>query len=153
VYEALMPVFAEQRLSPTVVCHAATQVVGLGDGLTPSGDDLLVGLLAVVHATGHLETVLPVSEHYCLLQHVYANTTDLSVEFLRCALEGHFAEPLALLVRALCADTLADWQEYAAVLATVGHSSGIDAMVGVVLGGWILVRALTWGDAQLTSQG
>jgi hypothetical protein len=99
-------------------------------------------LLAVAHVTGHLETVLPVSEHYRLLQHARANTTDLSVEFLRCALEGHFAEPLALLVRTLYGDTLAGWQEHAAGLATVGHSSGIDAMVGVVFGGRLLARLL-----------
>ncbi len=117
-----------------------TGVVGLGDGLTPSGDDLFVGLLSVLHATGHLEAVLPSTVHQQFLQEVMARTSDLSTEFIRCAVEGDFAEPIALLVRSLFAPELQGWQSKARSLAAVGHNSGIDAMVGIVLGSRLMAH-------------
>src|SRR2546422_74960 len=73
-------------------------LVGLGEGLTPSGDDFLVGLLAVLHVTGFLpcSAASPVHVQFC--ECVRLGTSQLSGEFLRCAFEGHFAEPLVLLV-------------------------------------------------------
>jgi hypothetical protein len=117
-----------------------SQVVGLGEGLTPSGDDLLVGLLAVLHVTGRLHTVLPPAQHLQFLHTVSAGTLALSAEFLHCALEGDFAEPIACLVRSLFAPAPQGWRLHAASLAAVGHSSGIDAMVGMVLGCRLLVQ-------------
>jgi len=109
-------------------------LVGLGEGLTPSGDDFLVGLLAVLHVTGFLpcSAASPVHAQFC--QCIRLGTSQLSGEFLRCAFEGHFAEPLVMLVRALCALETDAWPAHAATLATVGHSSGVDAMVGIALG-------------------
>ena len=109
-------------------------LVGLGEGLTPSGDDFLVGLLAVLHITGTLpcSAAAPVREQFC--EYVRLGTSQLSGEFLRCAFEGHFAEPLVMLMRALWAPASDAWPSHAATLATVGHSSGVDAMVGIALG-------------------
>jgi hypothetical protein len=109
-------------------------LVGLGEGLTPSGDDFLVGLLAVLHVTGFLSCSVasPVHEQFC--QCVRLGTSQLSGEFLRCAFEGHFAELLVMLVRALWAPATDAWPAHAATLAAVGHSSGVDAMVGIALG-------------------
>jgi hypothetical protein len=123
----------------------ALQVVGLGGGLTPSGDDLLVGLLAVLHATTPLEQYLPAQECQRLLRHIQTHTSDLSGEFLRCAVAGDFAEPVVLLIRSCFTPVPIVWQQYAAELAAVGQSSGIDAMVGMVLGVRLLVRTLASG--------
>jgi hypothetical protein len=114
-------------------------LVGLGEGLTPSGDDFLVGLLAVLHVTGFLSCSTDASVHEQFYQYVCLGTTQLSGEFLRCAFAGYFAEPLAMLVRALCAPDAGTWPVYAATLAAVGHSSGVDAMVGIALGSRLLV--------------
>jgi hypothetical protein len=65
---------------------------------------------------------------------VRLGTSQLSGEFLRCAFAGHFAEPLVMLVRALGAPATDAWLTHAATLATVGQSSGVDAMVGIALG-------------------
>ncbi len=110
----------------------------MGEGLTPSGDDLLVGFLAVLHLTGYAPAFLPAS---AWLDAFVANTTDLSAAFLRCAQEGYFSEPMTRFVHALYHLEPSAWQAAAADLAQVGHSSGVDAMVGVVYANRLLVAA------------
>jgi hypothetical protein len=140
VYNTLAPLLAAPELSSVAVLETTTQLLGLGEGLTPSGDDLWIGLLAVLHITGRLEEVFPSNAHQRVLQDVLARTSDLSAEFIRCALEGDFAEPVALFVRSLFASGWREWHAYARSLAAVGHSSGVDAMVGIVLGCRLLAR-------------
>jgi len=123
------PVFAVSTLLTLVKA-----LVGLGEGLTPSGDDFLVGLLAVLHVTGFLPCSAASPVHTQFRECVRLGTSQLSGEFLRCAFEGHFAEPLVMLVRALWAPATDAWPAHAATLAAVGHSSGVDAMVGIALG-------------------
>lgn len=135
VYTALAPLWAERSVFaiPTLLTLVQA-LVGLGEGLTPSGDDFLVGLLAVLHATGFLPCSADAPVHAQFCRYVRLGTSQLSGEFLRCAFAGHFAEPLVRLVRALCAPATDAWPAHAATLATVGHSSGVDAMVGIALG-------------------
>lgn len=118
----------------TTLLTLVKSLIGLGAGLTPSGDDCLVGLLAVLHLTGSLPALCspPVRAQFC--QYVRLGTSQLSGEFVRCALEGHFAEPVVRLIQALCPPDTGVWQTHAAALAAVGHSSGVDAMVGIALG-------------------
>ena len=134
-YTALAPLCAgRQAFGFPTLLTLVKALIGLGEGLTPSGDDCLVGLLAVLHVTGSLSchTGSPAREQF--YECVRLGTSQLSGEFLRCAFEGHFAEPLVLLVRALCALATDAWPAHAATLAAVGHSSGVDAMVGIALG-------------------
>jgi Protein of unknown function (DUF2877) len=134
-YTALAPLCtARSMFSVPMFLTLVHDLVGLGEGLTPSGDDFLVGLLAVLHVTGRFPSLCSpvVRERFC--QCVRLGTSQLSGEFLRCALEGHFAEPVAMLMRALCTPATGAWQGYAATLAAVGHSSGVDALVGIAFG-------------------
>jgi hypothetical protein len=134
-YRALAPLWAApQTFAVPILLSLVQALVGLGAGLTPSGDDFLVGLLAVLHLTGFLPCCAdsPVQAQFC--EYVRLGTSQLSGEFLRCAFVGHFAEPLVMLMRALCAPEPGAWPVHAATLATVGHSSGVDAMVGIALG-------------------
>jgi hypothetical protein len=140
VSDAFVPLLTGCGVTTPGLLGMVSQVVGLGEGLTPSGDDLLVGLLAVLHVTGRLHTVLPLAQCQQFLQTVSAGTLALSAEFLRCALEGDFAEPITCLVRSLFTLPPGGWPVHAASLAAVGHSSGIDAMVGMVLGCRLLAR-------------
>jgi hypothetical protein len=131
---------AGRNVSADSVEDMAAQVIGLGEGLTPSGDDLLMGFLAVLHLTGHVPTRL---HHPAWLDPLVANTTDLSAAFLRAALEGHFSEPIARLMQALYSSEACDWQARAADLARVGHSSGVDAMVGITVANRLLAAVVT----------
>jgi hypothetical protein len=140
-YTALAPLCAaRQAFTVSTLLTLVQALVGLGEGLTPSGDDFLVGLLVVLHVTGSLPGSVGASVHEQFCRCVRLGTTQLSGEFLRCAFVGHFAEPLVMLVRALCTPAPDAWLAHAAALAAVGHSSGVDAMVGIALGCRLLTR-------------
>jgi hypothetical protein len=135
IYPVLAPLWSGRRpFADTTLLTLVKGLVGLGEGLTPSGDDCLVGLLAVLHVTGYLPSLCSPPVRAQLCQCVRLGTSQLSGEFVRCALEGHFAEPVVRLMRALCTPDTGVWQTHAAALAAIGHSSGVDAMVGIALG-------------------
>ncbi len=139
VYETCTTLLTGTGFAPTHCYAILRRFIGLGEGLTPSGDDLLVGLLAMWQAAGEVGPWDSPVARQQLLEYMQTHTTILSAEFLRCALEGHFAEPLLRLVRSLLVGSPA-WQAHAAALAAVGHSSGVDTMVGMVLGSRLLAR-------------
>lgn len=107
-------------------------LLGRGPGLTPSGDDVLVGLLAGLSATGRLcaETVLRLAE--VLDRHGRELTTEVSVAYLRCAARGEFARPVGEVVRAL--DEHRDSVPAVSRLLGHGHTSGADLLWGLIVG-------------------
>ena len=111
--------------------HDAGQVpvqglVGLGPGLTPSGDDFLVGALAALDAIGAGEA------HGALAAAVASAapgaTSALSACLLRAAAAAHVGENLYGAVAALLTG---DVDAAVAALAHIGHSSGWDMMAGI----------------------
>jgi hypothetical protein len=111
--------------------EGALRLIGLGEGLTPAGDDCLVGALAVVHRfrPGLL------ADHPGALREIAAaareGTTVVAREFLFHALEGRFSEAVVGLAsaptEAAARDALAD-------LLTMGATSGADTAAGMRLG-------------------
>lgn len=97
-------------------------MVGAGDGLTPYGDDVLCGWLAVHRAA---EVATPEVDAAVLrLAH---RTTLLSATLLECAMHGEVIPEFASFVAALGTPSEA---ERAATLAAVGHSSGRGLLAG-----------------------
>ncbi len=138
LYHILAPVLADRTVTANAIADMASQLIGLGEGLTPSGDDLLVGFLAVIHLTQQATTLLQAP---IWLDPLVAHTTDLNAAFLRCALTGHFSEPMVRLIHALYDGPPRAWQSRATDLAQVGHSSGVDAMVGIAFASQLLASA------------
>lgn len=103
-------------------------LIGLGVGLTPSGDDYLVGLLAVLGATAD-----PTRHELAaaVAAHAPARTTAAGAAALVHAARGEFAERMHDLLIALAAgrsDRLASSIERA---MAYGSTSGGDTLVGV----------------------
>lgn len=114
----------------TGVMHLA----GLGPGLTPAGDDFLVGLLAALVAYRlqiheALPTLCPL-----IVQSATAQTTQLSARWLACAGQGHFGEAWHHLITALNRNGSAAITTAAHRLLTTGATSGVDAMSGFLFG-------------------
>jgi Protein of unknown function (DUF2877) len=115
----------------------AGRLIGWGEGLTPSGDDFLVGLLAVLGALAQDETR---RSAFCaaLAAHIAAQvqrTTPIAAHYLRLAAGGHFGEPLLTLRDALL--TQADGSRVDAALQhalAIGATSGADTVAGLVAG-------------------
>src|SRR5499426_3988343 len=107
---------------------AATDLIGLGEGLTPAGDDCVVGALAAIHhlAPGWLEppAVRAIAE---AARH---RTTDVARDFLLEALAGRFAEPV---LAVLTAPSAAHATDAARRLRAMGATSGADTLNGLRL--------------------
>lgn len=122
----------------------ARGLVGLGPGLTPSGDDLLCGALAAVHtlaprlALTDLDA-LATELGERLLVDAAARTTALSATLLLHAHRGQLARPARAVLRGLLGRTPVP-PALDALLA-VGHSSGRDLAVGLSLGAHVTLAA------------
>jgi hypothetical protein len=116
---------ASLRLSPPY--GAVRDLIGLGYGLTPSGDDFLIGTLAT------LDALEQTNMHAALGRAVVAaagRTSPLSASFLRAAAAGHVGENLHAMVAAI----LTGDADAAVTAATrIGHTSGWDALAGAVV--------------------
>jgi hypothetical protein len=109
----------------------AASLIGLGPGLTPSGDDLLGGMLVALHAVGETARARRLGDW--VLARAAAATGRISLAHLRCAAEGDGAEPLHLVLAALGMPGTPGLEAALARLAAIGHSSGLDALAGTVL--------------------
>ncbi|MBC2161379.1 carbamate kinase [Listeria booriae] len=99
--------------------------IGRGSGLTPSGDDMLVGILLVGHVSGTFTEML----HRLITTEQL--TTDISQTYLKYALKGQFSDTLIALYKAF--QTGEDTQALTQRVYQNGHTSGIDTIAGVAL--------------------
>ena len=127
---------------------AIGRIVGLGPGLTPSGDDVLggaiLGMNAVIDAyvseggnekivgAGWREIVSFTTQS--IVRHA-SGTTDISAALLRHAAKGVASAPVhRLLLHLLHPGCTADLVEGALAVADAGHTSGWDMLAGLALG-------------------
>lgn len=105
------------------------RLVGLGVGLTPSGDDYLVGTLAALH---HLPDTKAIRETLGRL--VIADTgrtTTVSGHFLKAAAAGQFHSDIAMAAIVALTQPEALESAFRQVVA-IGSTSGTDALFGLV---------------------
>jgi hypothetical protein len=105
---------------------AARDLLGLGHGLTPSGDDFLVGALAALDAIGEHDAHAALGR--AIIDALPGATSALSACFLRAAAAGHIGEALHCAVSSVIAG---DVDAAIGAVETIGHSSGWDMMAGV----------------------
>ncbi len=107
---------------------AALKLLGRGDGLTPSGDDVIAGWLVARHAMGRS----PGQIADVVRSHASTRTTTLSASLLRRAVAGETIPQSRDLLVALHAGAGVDAALDA--LVAVGHTSGAALAVGISLG-------------------
>lgn len=109
----------------------ARGLIGLGVGLTPSGDDLLVGLLAALEATDNpMRAALARS----IAIEAGARTTAIGANALWHAARGEFAERLHDVLMAIGLDDPETTETAVARATDYGATSGVDTLVGLFLG-------------------
>lgn len=126
---------------PGIASHNAVfpvAMIGCGGGLTPAGDDIIIGVLAglfVWNRCQHAQLNTEVKQHL-------SHTSELSAAHILCACAGSAVEPLHRLIDAMLPDTVAKpgaTQLHAAITEAAdnlyrhGHSSGYFAMTGLLL--------------------
>jgi hypothetical protein len=115
---------------PEVFIEGVCQLIGLGEGLTPAGDDCVVGVLAVVHrfAPSWLRQHPAITAS--IAARAAAATTTIAGEFVAHALDGRFAETVIELLTGKTTDAV---ERAAARLSRTGATSGADTLVGIRL--------------------
>ena len=108
----------------------ALGLIGLGEGLTPAGDDCLVGALAVIHRFDGSWLAAHPEIQASVRQRAWHGTTAVAREFVAHALAGHFAESV---VDLLVADSVEAVDRAAPRLLGVGATSGADTLLGIRL--------------------
>jgi uncharacterized protein DUF2877 len=121
---------AIERDDPPAFAAAAAGLVGLGEGLTPAGDDCLVGALAALHRFAPGAAVLGRASREALVRLADAGTTTVAREFVVHALDGTFAEPVLAVLTAPDRDTA---RAASAALLRMGATSGADTLAGIRL--------------------
>ena len=107
----------------------ARRLIGLGEGLTPAGDDLLVGCLAVIR---RFRPAFAADERIAgaLAEAARDGTTAVAREFVLEALEGRFSE---LVVAVASAADAASARAALADVLELGATSGADTVAGMDL--------------------
>jgi hypothetical protein len=109
----------------------ACTLIGFGEGLTPAGDDCVLGALAAVHRLAPGWLASHGGQRDRLAEAARSRTTDLARDFLLEALDGRFAEPVLALLTALSDKVAGD---AARRVLAMGATSGADTLCGIRLG-------------------
>jgi hypothetical protein len=114
---------------------ALAALIGLGPGLTPSGDDVLAGALIALRAFG--EPVMA-GNLATWLRPRLDRTHPISAAHLVAACEGVASEALHACIHAMACNE--DPRASIDRVAAIGHTSGWDVLVGVWLVGDVLTQ-------------
>lgn len=134
---------AKALAGETTPARAADQLVGLGPGLTPAGDDILAGAVAGLVIFGRASgrrwvradcpDVLDLAKRLAAaVDERAARTTVLAADLARHAACGAVAEPVAVVCRALAGRE--PLKPGLSRFLAIGHSSGNDLAEGLLLG-------------------
>jgi hypothetical protein len=123
---------------PDRIAEAGPPLVGLGPGLTPSGDDLLAGVLFGLRVLGSVRAADALAAPVLAAT---ARTTPISAALLHCAAAGLPCGEAADLLLAVTAD--GDVPEAAERLRRLGHTSGADLARGLILACRIVLEGAT----------
>jgi len=116
---------------------AAGELIGLGTGLTPSGDDLLVGYLAGLWCTlrKKIDRRRFASRLGRAVVDLSRGTNDISHTYLFHAARGQVASYLVALAQAVSqGEDPKHLLNVAEAAMQIGHTSGMDATTGLLLG-------------------
>lgn len=120
------------------IMNQADGLVGLGEGLTPSGDDFLGGLLFCKRILQNSYADVLNFEFPGLLdfiENTKASTNIISYTFLRDHAEGCAIDTLHQFFNAfLTGQPMDDLRQIASKLIDIGHSTGWDLLAGLVTG-------------------
>jgi hypothetical protein len=134
----VMAAAGHDDFSPDV--SALIPLLGLGPGLTPSGDDAIGGALIALHMLG--QDGLRDAIWAKLSPHVAAATGDISRAHLEAAAEGFGHEAMHRVAASILTGDVTHLGEAIDAVDAIGHTSGWDALVGmtVALSAWLQMQ-------------
>lgn len=124
----LMPLCTAVATADSSSLPAARGLAGLGQGLTPAGDDFILGAVLAAWILHPAEVARTLAEE--ITQAAAALTASLSAAWLRSAGRGEAGIQWQCFFDALISGDARAVQESARRLLAVGHTSGADALAG-----------------------
>jgi hypothetical protein len=120
---------------PSRIPSIADKLIGLGTGLTPSGDDFLGGMSFAVH---HLQAVYPdfdFKDYKLQIESYRSRTPLISFILLKDHADGHAIEPLHHIINGiLSGESYESASPSVSQLTRIGHSTGWDLLTGLLTG-------------------
>lgn len=119
----------KRDLEKSTVC--AKSLIGLGVGLTPSGDDYLVGFFAVLLLM-HSKSDWFVQLIHAALDDAEQRTNEISATYLNSLKECRLKKEIADLISAVCTQGTDTIQLALDALLQIGSTSGTDVAKGII---------------------
>jgi len=124
------------------IIRITKHLVGLGPGLTPAADDMLLGLMiSMVYISENFnETSIDVRKiNKDIISIISGRTTIISEEFLREASVGKVNETVASLMVNLLTSRQRELENSVRKVLDWGGTSGTDTVLGVILGSYLML--------------
>jgi len=157
LFSCLTKVFESLRGDlETPPVDSVEQMIGLGRGLTPSGDDVLCGIICALHTAGRIHLLRPCHDGFLSLftqnmARYRECTTLISHSFLTWAGEGRCSEEVFSLCEKILTEKSLDIERWGAPFLVMGASSGREVMLGALLGIGALLREHFTGKEENSS--
>ena len=116
--------------------ESVAALLGLGPGLTPSGDDFLGGMLIALHVCGE---IIVQKQLYIPIAALLETTGPVSRAHLQAAAIGEGSEALHRVFYALLKADVVKLASEVDAIDRIGHTSGWDALAGIAT----VLRAIT----------
>jgi Protein of unknown function (DUF2877) len=117
------------------ISQFANSLIGLGEGLTPSGDDLLGGMFFTLRLLHQHYPDLRLPDFTCTINQYLTRTHFISYTLLQDLTHGHAIAPLHHIANGLlCGRSIDELYPYISQLSRVGHSTGWDLLTGLLVG-------------------
>ncbi|MBN2427507.1 MAG: DUF2877 domain-containing protein [Deltaproteobacteria bacterium] len=107
------------------------RLLGLGPGLTPSGDDLVGGVMLGLHSLGCFPIIKTLSS--AITQVLAESTNPISAAHLRCAMEGTGSKTAHSAINAILSGNRKEISQIPVDIEKIGHTSGWDMLAGIVI--------------------
>ncbi|KKM60707.1 hypothetical protein LCGC14_1539160 [marine sediment metagenome] len=124
------------------IIRITKHLVGLGPGLTPAADDMLLGLMiSMLYISENFnKTSIDVKKiNKDIISIISGRTTIISEEFLREASVGKVNEAVASLMENLLTSRQREVENSVRKLLDLGGTSGTDTVLGVILGSHLML--------------
>lgn len=129
-HRALCQAIQAKNYDDVILCIQRN--IGLGLGLTPSGDDRLVGFLlgCYIQSRRNMDLLESIQKAIAIS---HDRTNDISYAMLKCATEGRFNEWLMMLSEVICHHDSKALDDAIQNVFSIGSRSGGDMLKGFVL--------------------
>ncbi|QQK77222.1 DUF2877 domain-containing protein [Salicibibacter cibarius] len=108
--------------------------IGRGQGLTPSGDDLLVGTCAAMDALGYSNAIFLEQLKSYLQEKGHNRTTNIGYEYLWYAAEKKYHSHVINMCKSLIKESKFECLAAVHEMKKIGYTSGMDTLIGMLLG-------------------